>query len=82
MSDVTGFVGLGVLIAGNIIAIAYGYGKMCRGLSDLADRVTRIEVFLNGEFKNILGNIHKLEGRIIRLETLVDTKEDSEENSG
>uniref|UniRef100_A0A6M3IG35 Uncharacterized protein n=1 Tax=viral metagenome TaxID=1070528 RepID=A0A6M3IG35_9ZZZZ len=63
-------IGVGALAGFNIIAFAYSYGKSRQYSVDLGKRVERIEIFLNGEFKQMKSDTMKLTGRIIRLETL------------
>uniref|UniRef100_A0A6M3JZM5 Uncharacterized protein n=1 Tax=viral metagenome TaxID=1070528 RepID=A0A6M3JZM5_9ZZZZ len=56
-------IGVGAVAGINIIIAAYGYGK-------ITEKVRRIEVFLNGEFKQMKKDTLRNRERIIRLETL------------
>ena len=56
-------IGVGAVAGINIIIAAYGYGK-------ITEKVRRIEVFLNGEFKQMKKDTLRNRERIIRLEIL------------
>ncbi len=45
-SMIIGFVSIGILLIGNMVAFAYGYGKICQKVKDHHERLARIEGIL------------------------------------
>jgi NRPS condensation-like uncharacterized protein len=48
MNELAGFITIGMLIFLQLIAFAYGYGKLNQKVNDSCNRLTRIEKSLNG----------------------------------
>lgn len=46
-----GFVSIGVLMVGNMVVVAYSYGKVKQRVEDLCGRVTRLEDAYNNRTK-------------------------------
>ncbi len=78
MDNAIGFISIGLLILGNIVGLAFAYGRLTQKQVDIAERVTKLETSVNGRWNKLCEELNRHNGRIIRLETIEDEENKKE----